>query len=287
MKKNCGYLKYYLIASGLIVILALNYIFTLSDGKLHVFFLDVGQGDATLIRSPDNSYILIDGGPDDSVLRGLGRVMPFYARTIDLVILTHPHPDHINGLIEVLKRYEVKSVLLTGINYDYAGYSEFINLLAQNGVKVIFATGRDFEFGGLDFDMIFPFDSIQGRRFENVNNSSIVFRMIDGECVFYFSGDAETLEEEAILAARGDIGANILKVGHHGSRTASGDTIVSLIHPDYAVISVGKDNKFNHPHAETIDTMQKHYVKILRTDILGAIEFESDGEKIRLSYSFD
>jgi competence protein ComEC len=274
-------LKYFFIAGGLVIALLISCIITLPDGKLHVYFLDVGQGDAALIRTPLNKFILVDGGPDDSVLRGLGDIMPFYTRTIDLIILTHPHPDHINGLIEVLKRYKVDKVFMTGINYHYAGYDEFLDLLAKNSIPVTLADGHDFDFGGTKIDVIFPIHSLQGREFENINNSSIVFRLIYGKSIFYFSGDAEKPEEEDILAAHADVNAEVLKVGHHGSRTASSEAMIGLIHPFYAVISCGKDNSFKHPHAETIDTLTKHDAKILRTDLMGTIGFESDGNVIR------
>lgn len=272
--------KYALIACGLIMALIANYILTLPDGKLHVYFLDVGQGDAALVRTPLNKYILIDGGPDDGVLRGMGGVLPFYVHDIELVILTHPHPDHVNGLVEVLKRYKIGTVLMTGISYDYAGYTAFLDILARNKISVIFANGSDFQFGGVTFDIIYPLSSLQGRSFENVNNSSIVFRLIYGESEFYFSGDAERPEESQILTTNVDVKADVLKVGHHGSRTASSPELVELIHPDYAVISLGADNSFKHPHSETIKTLSEDNIKILRTDFLGTIEFESDGENI-------
>jgi competence protein ComEC len=272
--------KYLFIAAGIIAALAINIVSTLPDGKLHVYFLDVGQGDSALVRTPSNRFILIDGGPDDSVLRGVGAVMPFYERRIDLVILTHPHPDHINGLVEVLKRYTVDTVLMTGINYDYAGYDEFLDLLARDNTKVFFADGHDYMFDTTMIDVIYPFDSLQGREFENINNSSIVFRLIYGESEFYFSGDAEIPVEEKITAKHPDIHADVLKVPHHGSRTASSKALVDMIHPVYAVISVGVDNQFKHPHKETIDTLTRENVKILRTDLIGAIEFESDGKNI-------
>jgi competence protein ComEC len=206
--------------------------------------------------------------------------MPFYVRTLDLVVLTHPHPDHINGLIEALKRYEVMAVLITGINYKYAGYDEFLEILDEKDIKVFLADGRDFQLDGVMFDMIFPFGSIQGREFENINNSSIVFRLIYGESEFYFSGDAELPVEAQIVAKNIDVYADVLKVAHHGSRTASSDALVDLIHPAYAVISVGTDNSFKHPHKETIDVLTADNVKILRTDLTGTIEFVSDGKTL-------
>jgi competence protein ComEC len=274
-------LQYFSIAVALLLCLIVHYSLTLPDGRLHVYFLDVGQGDASLIRTPSNKFILVDGGPDDSILQRLGETMPFYARTFDLVILTHPHPDHVNGLVEVLKRYDVRRVLITGLSYDYSGYTEFLEMLRSKKIPVDFANSdSDYFFGEVTLDTIYPFESLQGQRMENANNSSIVFRLIYGESGFYFSGDAEVQEEEIIVGSKQEIESDVLKVGHHGSRTASSESIITLIRPQYAVISAGINNKFKHPHPETINILQKEKARILRTDLSGTVEFISDGKNL-------
>jgi competence protein ComEC len=288
------HLKYGLWAILIMASLIYYYATGLSDGRLHFYALDVGQGDALLIRTPDDEFVLVDGGPDDSVLNELAEVMPFYRRDLALVFLTHPHPDHVNGLVEVVRRYDVERVLMTGIDYDYAGYRAFLEAVAERGVGVDFADGEDFKMGGSDsggvtLDMVFPATSIQGRSFTNVNNSSIVFRLIYGETVFFFEGDCELECEEKIVAEAemggATLSADVLKVGHHGSRTSSGEALLDAVFagatsPQYAVIQVGTDNRFKHPHPETVIKLQERGVRILRTDIDGRVEFMSDGKRV-------
>lgn len=270
---------------------------SLPDGKLHVYVLDVGQGDAILIRAPTGEFILVDGGPDAAVVAQIDRVMPFYERQIDLMILSHPHADHVNGLVEVLKRYEVKQVMMTGVSYKFAGYSAFLEQISQQKIPVVYAGARnDYHLGNLFFDMIFPLQSLQGKTFENHNNGSIVFRLIYGQKVFYFSGDAELQEEEKILAARIDGGrqpnsynasyldlrADFLKASHHGSKTSSSEALLDRMEPLYAAISDGLQNKFKHPHAETIEHLMARKIEILRTDLDGMIEAVSDGKDLQV-----
>ncbi len=257
---------------------------TLPDRKLHVFVLDVGQGDAILIRSPANQFILIDGGPDDEVIRQLGKVMPFYEKTLDLVILTHPHADHMNGLIEVLKRYQVRNIMFTGAQYNSPNYRSFLEEIDKLKIPLLFAGNSqlDYQLGSLVFDMIFPFESLQGKNFENLNNSSIAFRLLFGKESFYFAGDLE-MEEEANLVRSGlDLRANFLKASHHGSKTSNTPALLDRIKPQFAAISCGIDNPFHHPHAITLQHLQERNVKIYRTDLNGIIEAVSDGLSLKL-----
>lgn len=334
MKK---YFKYGLWAILIAGALAYFYATTLSDGRLHVYALDVGQGDALLIRTPSDEFILVDGGPNDAVLNELADVMPFYRRDIALVILTHPHADHVDGLVEVVRRYEVERSLITGIDYSYPGYRAFLDAVAERGVTVDFADGEDMVFGGsggvsaaggagggvsdagddvvttggtvggaggVTLDFVYPLSSLQGRTFTNINNSSIVFRLIYGKTVFLFEGDCELECEEKMLAGASDDGgvalsadtgaggnggaghadlrADVLKVGHHGSRTASSEAFLDAVAPDYAMITCGEDNSFKHPHPETVEKLQERGVRIFRTDIDGRVEFVSDGERLEV-----
>ncbi|MBU0667616.1 MBL fold metallo-hydrolase [Patescibacteria group bacterium] len=251
---------------------------SLGDGLLHVYYLDIGQGDSILVRTPLSHYVLIDGGPDDKVLQEMAAVMPFYERTIDLVILSHPHADHVDGLIPVLERYNVKAVMLTGISYNYAGYERFLYLIKERGVSVLFVNGKvDYRLGNIVLDIVFPLESLQGAHFENVNNSSISFRLMFGGSIFYFSGDLEVEGEAKILAAGVDLRADVLKAGHHGSRTSNSKALLDLMKPQWAVISCGVDNKFKHPHPETIEHFQERGIEFYRTDLDGRVEFETDG----------
>lgn len=256
-------------------------IYSLGDGLLHIHILDIGQGDAMLIRTPAMEYILVDGGPDAKVLQEIAEVMPFYERTIDVMILSHPHADHIDGLIDVLERYDVRQVFITGVAYSYPAYHVFLDLLDEKGVGVVFAgNGKDFRLGNVIIDNLYPFEPVQGRQFSNLNNSSITFRLIYGLKKFYFSGDLEVEGEEKLVESGLDLNADVFKAGHHGSRTSSSEVILDSVAPDFAAISCGIDNSFKHPHFETIQNLQIRNIRIYRTDIDGRIEFISDGKEI-------
>ncbi len=276
---------YYWIFGAIIVagLLLGACLLSLPDGKLHLYVLDVGQGDAILIRAPSGEFILVDGGPDNAVVAQIDRVMPFYEKRIDLMILSHPHADHVNGLVEVLKRYDVKQVMMTGVSYKFAGYSAFLEQISRQKIPIVYAGSRnDYHLGNLFFDMIFPLQSLQGKTFENYNNSSIVFRLLWGKKIFYFTGDSELQEEEKILAARLDLRADFLKAAHHGSKTSSSEALLDRIKPLYAAISDGLQNKFKHPHAETIEHLMARKIEILRTDLDGMIEAVSDGKDLQV-----
>jgi competence protein ComEC len=280
MGKTCKYLFSFLaILLGLLVYC----LFSLPDFRLHVFVLDIGQGDAILIKTPASQYILIDGGPDDKVLRELSRVMPFYDHTIDLLVLSHPHADHINGLIEVLKRYQVKQVLLTGAAYGYSGYKTFLELINEQKIPILFAGGeKDYRLGSVVLDLLYPFEPIQGRTFENLNNSSIVFRLLYGQRSFYFSGDLEMEKESELVESKLDLRADFLKAGHHGSKTSNTGPLLDRLRPSYAAISCGVDNKFGHPFYLTLLHLQQRNVTIYRTDLDGLIEAVSDGVNLNV-----
>jgi len=278
--------KYWVYMWGLLMALLVAagvFIVKLPDGKLHFWALDVGQGDAILLVLPDGNKVLVDGGADDKVVQRLAEVLPFYDRTIELVILTHPHPDHMIGLIEVIKRYDVGRLVMTGIKYDYPGYDAFLETVAKKQVPVLFADGKkDLKFGEVILDFLFPLAPIQGQYFGNVNNSSIVFRVLYGNNAFILQGDLEK-EGEAQLAASGlDLRASVIKVGHHGSRTASSDDYLAKVLADFAVISCGAGNRYNHPHIETMRALKKYRVKVRRTDLDGTVEFASDGNVIEI-----
>jgi len=256
----------------------------LPDGRAHLRFLDVGQGDAILIQTPEGHNVLIDGGPKSKVLEELSEVLAFFNRQIDLMVLTHPHADHLEGLVEVLKRYEVGSVLITGVAYNNHYYDEFlsdIGAMRDGGNLDIFVAeaGVDFKVGSLYLDVLYPFEPLIGRKISNVNNSSIVMRTSWGEggrgfFTAMLSGDCEVECEEEILDAGFAVEADIFKAGHHGSRTASSAEFVEAVSPSVAVIQVGEDNKFGHPHAETLRTFYRSGVReIFRNDLDGRVEF--------------
>jgi len=242
---------------------------------LHVYFLDVGQGDSIFINTPQNHQILVDGGPKTEVLNELSDVMPFFDKSIDLVVLTHPHDDHIQGLVEVLKKYEVDAVLITGVSFNNSNYNEFLRVVNEKNIPVRFAkSSEDFSFGEVFLDIIYPFKSLSGKTFSNINNSSIAMKVIYKDHSIYLGGDGEIEVEKEILASGFSLKSDVYKASHHGSRTASSLDFLVKIRPKIAVIQVGKDNTFKHPHPETLRSLFKSGVeKIYRNDLDGRVEF--------------
>lgn len=278
MKKYFLWISITALSAGVLAIISL--ITSLPDGKLHVSMLDIGQGDAILIESPEGKRILVDGGPDNSVLQRLGEQLPFFENTIDLMIISHPHADHINGLVEVLKRYDVKKVLLTGIAYPNATYDEFLKTIQEKNIPFEFPiASEDYLIEpDLTLDILYPTKKIFGETFDNANNSSIVAKLNFGETSLMLTGDAEKEEEAEILKQPFDVNAKLLKTGHHGSKTSSSPPWIAAVNPDNALISAGKDNQFKHPHEETMKLFANKNIQTFVTKDLGTIEFVSDGK---------
>ncbi|MEK7086141.1 MAG: ComEC/Rec2 family competence protein [Patescibacteria group bacterium] len=245
------------------------------DQKFHIYFLDIGQGDSILIKTPENHQILIDGGPGNTVIEELGEVLPFFDKSIDLVVLTHPHADHVDGLIEVLKRFNVNNVLITGVSYDSPDYKEFLNEIEKKNINVLVAESRtDFRFGNVLFDIIYPKNSIAGKKFPNVNNSSITMRVLYKNKKILLTGDLESEAEQKLIQTGVNLKADIFKAGHHGSKTASSMDLLRKVNPTFTVIQSGAGNSFGHPHKETLENFKKIGVKkVFRNDLQGRIEF--------------
>lgn len=251
--------------------------------SLVVTVFDVGQGDAILIRTPSGDTILVDGGPDRRILEKLGSALPFWDRTIDLVVLTHPHADHVTGLIDVLARYPVARILGTGVVHTTPEYLEFLQTIKDRGKILEEARRGDrFEFGDVAMEVLAPIESLAGKRVEELNNTSIVLRATYGETHFLLTGDAQGEVEEELLSSGSVSSADVLKVGHHGSKDASSERFLAAVHPTYAVISVGKDNSYGHPSPRTLARLERAGSWVLRTDEHGDIRFTSDGRTLHL-----
>jgi competence protein ComEC len=252
-----------------------------SEPDLKVIFFDVGQGDAIFIETPQRHQILIDGGPASAILKKLGEEMPFWDRTIDLVLLTHPDHDHIAGLLEVLERYKVKNILWTGVSADTAENEEWQNMIKEEKSNIYIARSGQQIKGGLALLTIFyPFESLEGKKGSNTNNTSVVARLTFGETSFLFTGDIYRSAERALLKEGVEIDSDILKVAHHGSKTSSDKEFISSVSPDVAVISCGKDNPYGHPHETTLDALGEAI--IMRTDLIGDVKLITDGAEIRV-----
>lgn len=264
---------------------------------LEVNFFDVGQGEAIFIETPSRHQILIDGGPSSVILEKLAESLPFWDRTIDLIILTHPEHDHLAGLIEVLKRYKVENILWTGVVRDTAEYKEWQRLIRdereKEGAQIKIAqSGQLIDFGNQSnryMEVLYPFENLEGQEFKNSNNTSIVAKLIFGTpsthhppasralTSFLFTGDAYKSVEKKLMDKKIDLASDVLKVGHHGSKTSNSEAFIKYVSPEIAVISVGKDNPYHHPHQETLDILEKYGIKILRTDKNGDIKIISNG----------
>ncbi len=255
------------------------------DDRLHVSFLDVGQGDAILIQTPEHYDILIDGGSDSQeLLSELGKRMPFWDNTIDLVVLSHPQADHLTGLIEVLKRYDVKQVLYPDTAVDSLLYQRWLELINERDIKSTVArSGQQIVLeSGITIDVLNPPEQLLEDTESDINNNGIVLRLEMGDFSFLLVGDIQQEAEIDMISRRGAPGSTILKVAHHGSASSTSDFFLEIASPQIAVISVGQYNRFGHPTDEVI-TRLKELVgaeNIYRTDEDGTVEFVTDGKHL-------
>jgi len=256
---------------------------TMPDSRLQVSFLDVGQGDAILIQKA-SQQILVDGGPSPrAVALALGKQMPFWDRTIDLVVLTHPHPDHISGLIEVLNRYRVKQALYPDLDYNSPLYDEWLRLLREKNIKYALAhSGQQIAWGGVAIDVLNPqLTLLTGSRSE-IDNNAVVLHVKMGEVSFLLSADIMWETEFELIARRANLRSTVLKVAHHGSRTSTSQEFLAVVDPQVVIISVGEGNPYGHPTAEVINRLKGRIppANIYRTDEHGIVEFITDGERL-------
>ena len=285
MRKNIKNFIYFILALLICFnILAWQAVSDLNKPQLlEVIFLDIGQGDAIFIETPQQHQILIDGGPSSKILEKLGKYLPFWDRTIDLVILTHPEKDHLSGLIEVLKRYKIENILWTGIKRDTPEYNEWLKLIKKEGAKIFIAkAGQKIVAQKSIFQILNPSENLEGETIKNSNDTSIVIKLVFGENSFLFTGDISKSVEKKFLNEKVDIDSDVLKVGHHGSKTSSSEDFLAVVSPIISVISSGKNNSYGHPHQEVLDTLGR-YGRILRTDLDGDIKIISNGENYAIS----
>lgn len=252
-------------------------VFTIdTQGEIEVTFFDVGQGDAALIQTNDGKQILIDGGPGRAILSKLGEAMPYWDRTIELVILTHPHADHLDGLIEVLKNYGVKTVLDSDAHYQTADYAEWKHLLEEKQIPVIIAkAGQRIHLSSSAFlDVLAPLEPMADKPLKNIHDAMIVTHLYinnGNQTSVFFAGDMERKLEFDLVSRGLDVRAPLLKVGHHGSKTSSSEYFLKAVAPKIAIISVGAKNRYGHPHQFVLDRLERLGIKIHRTDIEGDI----------------
>lgn len=251
--------------------------------NLEVDFLDVGQGDAILIKAPGGQNILVDGGPNKIAVKRLGENLPWWDKRIDLMILTHPHDDHVTGLIEVLKRYRVKRILYTGATHSAPNYLTWLKTVRDKKVPlVIIDKKQTIDLGqGANLQILYPNQSLLNKTLPDLNNSSIIIKLIYGRNKFLLTGDAGLAVEKALLDSSDDLSADVLKVGHHGSQYSSSEEFLGRVKPRFAVILVGEGNNFGHPNLRIIKRLARIGAKIFRTDKQGTIKIISDGQNLK------
>lgn len=256
------------------------------DNRLHVIFCDVGQGDAIHIRTPSGFDILVDGGPTDAVLSCLSESMPFWDRTIDAVVLTHPHQDHLAGLIPAIQRYTILSFYTENISNDSKSFGELLNLVKSSNIVFRYVYQGDLfrTKDGISFRILGPSKeflrktSPGGKIGEKSEFASVVTLVSYGSFETLLTGDSQTAGLKDALALTGSKSIEVLQVPHHGSKTGLDGSLLDILNPKFAVISVGKNNKYSHPTKQILDLLNENKIKVLRTDRDGKVEIVSDGK---------
>ena len=245
------------------------------DGEMEVHFIDVGQADCALLASGGH-FMLIDGGNNDDAERILTYLQNAGVEKLDVVVGTHPHEDHIGSLDTAIEAFDIGAVYMPDVSADTETYRDVLDAVKGKGLQVEHpAPGDVLDFNGLPVEIFGPV-----KEYSNTNNNSIVLRVSVGETAFLFTGDAEMEAEYDILEQGFDISADVLKVSHHGSSGSSVEEFLAYTDADYAVISVGKGNIYDHPEAVTLKRLQNYGMEIFRTDQQGTIVCNTDGETI-------
>ncbi len=247
--------------------------------QLTVAFLDIGQGDAVYIEAPNGNQMLYDAGPPTgAVLRALSSFMPFYDRSIDVAVFSHPDMDHIGGFLDVFDRYKVDVMLEPGSRSDNGTYDEAEQSIAKHHItRIVAERGMTIDMGGgVQADILYPDRDMSKME---TNASSIVMRIHYGTTAFLVSGDLPIAQENHIVSLDGkNLHVQVLKLGHHGSHTSSGEGWLRAVHPDIAVVSAGLNNRYGHPHKDTLARLDALGIPYLVTFKEGTIVFASDGK---------
>lgn len=261
-----------------------------SRAETAIWVLDVGQGDAIFIDGPERQ-ILIDGGKDELVVERLTSIMPWWDRSIDILLNTHPHADHLVGLLPVMERYQVSEVIDAGEGYNTAEFFEYVSLADSR--RRILAAGEVIELGGgARLSVLWPPEPYADAVLEDPNDGSIILLFELGDFAMLLTGDAGEAEELELL--ENDVDCNydehsclaeveILKVGHHGSDTSSSQALLYVMTPEAAIISVGQDNSYKHPSSFVVERLRQAGAEVYRTDLDGSVRIKIRQGKYRIS----
>ena len=263
-------------------IVTFSVVYNLSSvSDLQVIFFDVGQGDSIFIETPQNHQIIIDSGPDNkTLLEKVSSVMPYWDKTIDLIILTHTDSDHISGFFELLDNYVVENILWSGVSGDSSKSKKWEEMIALEEANIIYSNNIDkIILGNVVMDIISPDDYIIEKYVKNANDISVVSKMTYKDSSFLFVGDITNKVEKEI--ADEDIFADVLKVSHHGSRHSTYEEFLNMVDPLIAVIQVGK-NSYGHPTDDVLTRLSNFGIKVLRNDISGDIKISTDGNNYKI-----
>jgi competence protein ComEC len=250
-----------------------------NTNNLKVYYFDVGQGDSILIQV-NNKNLLIDGGPKDAESRLIKDLKDFGVKKLDYVITTHPHEDHIGGMGQVIKNFDIGKFYAPKVTSNTKTFEYMVNQLNNKNLKINIIKpdiGSDIDLGKNTKVEIF---SPNSSSYDNLNNYSPIIKISYKETSFLFTGDAEKLSEKEVLEKGYAIQSDVLKIGHHGSSSSTSKEFLNKVNPKMAVISVGKNNDYGHPHKETISSLKNKGIKYFRTDEEGTITLESDGKTV-------
>ncbi len=274
------------VISPLLIVTILVWVAVLNmpDDKLHVSILDVGQGDAILIQTPSHQDILIDGGPSPQAISlELGKRLPFWDRTVDLVVLTQPQADHIAGLVEVLQKYKVPQVIEPEITYSSSIYQHWRSLVDDKEIEhKIARAGQEVKLGnGIKLEIVHPPSPLLQGTSDDIDNNSLVLRLSWKEVSFLLTADIGQEAEWYLIAQRANLKSTVLKVAHHGSRTSTSSEFLAVVDPEAAIISVGAKNRFGLPHTEVVNRLTEQLGgRVYLTSTHGTIEFITDGDRL-------
>lgn len=257
------------------------------ENRFQMTFLNIGQGDSILIKTPNNSYGLIDTGPNSNVVDELRETMPLFKRSLDFVLLTHPDEDHVGGFLDVANSYNIKNLFVNKFNKETGSYKKILDWAFESDIKTFsIDLDNDFEIDQVSFDTIWPIDFTKTYQSENTNEESISQILEFKDLQVYLGGD---LGENELLSLKNSKNPNIdvLKVGHHGSRYSSNLEFLGQTTPSIAIINVGK-NSYGHPSREAIENFKSLNIQTLRTDMNGriTITYLEETNEIEVSCQF-